>query len=132
MQRNEFLRRSTDAIESGYPITRRVNHEGAAFDRGDQSPMPRRSWRWSWLGQQNRLGRAITARFWLTARRIRVRRSGTHVTGKGLTEGATKNHDARTVPVPKFLAQVLETDMGERGDTEMSFPARRGGYPSVN
>jgi integrase len=65
------------------------------------------------------------------ARRIRVRRSVTNVTGKGLVEGATKNHGARTVPVPKFLAPLLETEIGDRGETELVFPSRRGGYLSV-
>ena len=48
---------------------------------------------------------------------------------KGLVEGTTKNHDARTVPVPKFLAPLLATDIGERADTELLFGSRRrGGY----
>ena len=42
----------------------------------------------------------------LSARRIRVSRSVTNVTGTGLVEGPTKNHSARTVPVPKFLAPL--------------------------
>jgi integrase len=66
----------------------------------------------------------------LKARRIRVRRSVTKVTGKGLVEGETKNHGARTVPVPKFLAPLLETEIGERADDELLFPSRRGGYLS--
>ncbi len=64
----------------------------------------------------------------LKARRIRVRRSVTNVTGTGSVEGATKNHSARTVPVPKFLVPLLETEIGERGETELLFPWRRGGY----
>ena len=67
----------------------------------------------------------------LKTRRIRVRRSVTNVTGKGLVEGATKNHGARTVPVPKFLAPLLETEIGERPETELLFPSRRGGYLTV-
>ena len=53
------------------------------------------------------------------------------MTGKGLVEGETKNHGARTVPVPKFLAPLLETEIGERADDELLFPSRRGGYLSV-
>jgi integrase len=67
----------------------------------------------------------------LTARRIRVSRSVTNVTGKGLVEGGTKNHGARTVPVPKFLAPLLKTEIGERADTEELFQWRRGGYLCV-
>lgn len=67
----------------------------------------------------------------LKTRRIRVRRSVTNVTGNGLVEGATKNHGARTVPVPKFLAPLLETEIGERAETELLFPSRRGGYLTV-
>jgi hypothetical protein len=59
----------------------------------------------------------------LKTRRIRVRRSVTNVTGKGLVEGATKNHAARTVPVPKFLVPLLETEIGERAETELLFPS---------
>jgi integrase len=67
----------------------------------------------------------------IKTRRIRVRRSVTNVTGKGLTEGATKNHGARTVPVPKFLAPLLETEIGERAETALLFLSRRGGYLTV-
>jgi integrase len=67
----------------------------------------------------------------LKTRRIRVRRSVTNVRGKGLVEGATKNHSARTVPVPKFLAPLLATEIGNRADTELVFGSRRGGYLTV-
>jgi integrase len=62
------------------------------------------------------------------ARRIRVRRSVTYVTGRGLVEGPTKNHSARTVPVPKFLAPLLETELGDRADDDLVFPSHRGGW----
>jgi integrase len=39
----------------------------------------------------------------VTARRIRVRRSVTYVRKTGLMEGPTKNHSARTVPVPAIV-----------------------------
>lgn len=64
----------------------------------------------------------------LSSRRIRIRRSVTAVTGQGLVEGPTKNHSARTVPVPKFLAPLIETEVGGRVDDELLFPSRRGGY----
>lgn len=64
----------------------------------------------------------------LTARRIRVKRSVTFVTGQGLIEGPTKNHTARSVPVPKFLAPLLATEIGNRAEDEKLFPSRRGGW----
>ena len=67
----------------------------------------------------------------LAARRIRVSRSVTNVTGRGLIEGATKNHTARTVPVPNFLVPLLKTEIGERADSELLFVSRRGGYLTV-
>ena len=67
----------------------------------------------------------------LPARRIRVSRSVTNVTGMGLVEGPTKNHSARTVPVPKFLAPLIATEIEDRADDELVFPSRRGGYLTV-
>lgn len=67
----------------------------------------------------------------LTQRRIRVRRSVTNVTGRGLIEGPTKNHSARTVPVPKFLAPFLATELGERAGDDLLFGSQRGGYLTV-
>jgi integrase len=64
----------------------------------------------------------------LSSRRIRVRRSVTAVTGRGLVEGPTKNHSARTVPVPKFLAPLIATEIGKRGDDDLLFPSRRHAY----
>jgi integrase len=64
----------------------------------------------------------------LAARRIRVKRSVTFVTGQGLIEGPTKNHTARSVPVPKFLAPLLATEIGDRAEDEKLFPSRRGGW----
>lgn len=67
----------------------------------------------------------------LKARRIRVKRSVTYVDKRGLVEGPTKNHSARTVPVPKFLAPLIETEIGERAADELLFPSRRGGNLGV-
>jgi integrase len=64
----------------------------------------------------------------IEGRRIRVSRSVTAVTGQGMVEGPTKNHGARTVPVPKFLAPLLKTEIGDRPGTELLFPSRRGGF----
>jgi integrase len=64
-----------------------------------------------------------------TACRIRVRRSVTYVRKTGLVEGPTKNHKARTVPVPAFLAKLLKTEISVReGDALVFTSARGGGY----
>lgn len=61
-------------------------------------------------------------------RRIRVSRSVTYVTHKGLIEGSTKNHSARSVPVPRFLAPLLDTERAHNDSDALVFPSRRGGY----
>jgi integrase len=78
-----------------------------------------------------RFGEAIALRMAdvdLKARRIRVSRSVTYVSGKGLLEGPTKNPSARTVPVPNFLAPLLATETADRDGEALVFPSRRGGY----
>lgn len=67
----------------------------------------------------------------LATRRVRVQRSVTNVAGTGLVEGATKNHSARTVPVPKFLVPLIATEIGDRDGSALLFPSRRGGWLSV-
>jgi integrase len=67
----------------------------------------------------------------LAARRIRVSRSVTHVSGKGLTEGPTKNHSSRMVPIPKFLVPLLATEVQGRDGTALVFPSRRRGYVTL-
>lgn len=64
----------------------------------------------------------------LDNRRIRVRRSVTHVAKIGLVEGPTKNHSSRSVPVPKFLARLLETEIAGKDSRALVLPSRRGGY----
>lgn len=65
----------------------------------------------------------------VTTRRIKVCRSVTYVTQSGLVEGPTKNHGTRTVPVPKFVAQLLATEIAGRADDALVFPSvRSGGY----
>jgi integrase len=63
----------------------------------------------------------------VATRRIRVRRSVTYVRKTGLVEGPTKNHTARTVPVPAFVARLLETEMADRAGTALVFESARGG-----
>ena len=67
----------------------------------------------------------------IAGRRIRVRRSVTYVTGTGLVEGAPKNHTARTVPVPAFVAGLLATELEDRGGDELAFPPPRGEYLAI-
>jgi integrase len=54
-------------------------------------------------------------------RRIRVRRSVTYVRKMGLAEGPTKNHTSRSVPVPKFLARLLRTEIAAGGPLRWCF-----------
>lgn len=63
----------------------------------------------------------------LEARRIRVRRSVTYVRETGLVEGPTKNHTARSVPVPSFVTRLLATEVDGRSDDALVFPSARGG-----
>lgn len=63
----------------------------------------------------------------VSARRIRVRRSVTYVRKTGLVVGATKNHTARSVPVPEFVARLLETEIEGRVTGELVFMSERGG-----
>ena len=67
----------------------------------------------------------------LDSRRIRVRRSVTRVDGRGLVVGPTKNHASRTVPVPRFLAPLLVSQIGDRDADDLLFPSRRGGFLGV-
>jgi integrase len=61
-------------------------------------------------------------------RRIRVRRSVTHVRSIGLVEGPTKNHTSRTVPIPEFVARLLATELVGRDRESLVFESRRGSY----
>jgi integrase len=67
----------------------------------------------------------------LTAHRIRVRRSVTYVRKTGWVEGPTKNHTARNVPVPKFLAPLLATEIDGREPDALVFESRRGGQLTI-
>ena len=63
----------------------------------------------------------------VAARRIRVRRSVTYVRKTGLVEGPTKNHSTRVVPLPAFVARLLETEIADRNGTALVFESARGG-----
>jgi integrase len=64
----------------------------------------------------------------LSARRIRVSRSVTRVTGKGVVEGPTKNKTARSVPVPRFLVPLLQGELKGKQAGDLVFPSRHSGY----
>jgi integrase len=61
----------------------------------------------------------------VTAHRIRVRRSVTYVRKTGLVDGPTKNHTSRTVPVPAFVARLLETEMAGHDRDALVFASSR-------
>lgn len=56
-----------------------------------------------------------------------MRRSITCVRKTGLVDRRTKNHTARTVPVPAFLARLLETEIADRDGGALVFVSARGG-----
>mgnify|MGYP005993983849 FL=1 len=64
----------------------------------------------------------------LSAARIRVRQSATAVTGRGIVVGPTKNHTARSVPVPAFLVDMLTGHIVGSAPGDLVFPSRKGGY----
>lgn len=67
----------------------------------------------------------------VTGQRMRVRRSVTYVRKTGLIEGPTKNHTARTVPIPAFLARLLATEIANRTGEALVFESTRGGHLTV-
>jgi integrase len=64
----------------------------------------------------------------IKTRRIRVSRSVTYVRETGMVLGETKNHTSRSVPITKFLAPLLATEIKGRDSGDLVFPSRRGGY----
>jgi integrase len=63
----------------------------------------------------------------VSSRRIRVRPSVTYVRKTGLVERPTKNHEARAVPMPVFVARPLETEIADRDGKAPVFESARGG-----
>ncbi|CCW13211.1 tyrosine-type recombinase/integrase [Rhodococcus aetherivorans] len=77
-----------------------------------------------------RFGEAVALRVRnvdLDRRRLWVAASATAVRGQGIVEGPTKNHSARSVPIPSFLAELLEPIV-ERDENALVFPGRKGGF----
>ncbi|MBF6195673.1 tyrosine-type recombinase/integrase [Nocardia sp. CDC186] len=78
-----------------------------------------------------RFGEAIalrTSNVDLEQRRIRITRSATGVTGKGIVETDTKNHTTRAVPVPGTLAKDLANLLSGRRPDALVFPSHKCGY----
>ncbi|MGH3634576.1 MAG: tyrosine-type recombinase/integrase [Mycobacterium sp.] len=46
----------------------------------------------------------------------------------GGTPYTEQNRTSRAVPIPKFLAPLLATEIQGRGSRDLAFPSRRGGY----
>jgi integrase len=67
-----------------------------------------------------------------STRRIRVSRSVTYVRKTGLVEGPTKNHTARTVPIPAFVARLLATEISDRDRAALVFPSARAGHLTLS
>lgn len=66
----------------------------------------------------------------LSRRRVRVTRSVTEVNGR-LTWGSPKNHERRSVPLPRFLASQLEKHVINTQSESLLFPAPQGGVMRV-
>ncbi|AUS33415.1 site-specific integrase [Rhodococcus qingshengii] len=64
----------------------------------------------------------------LKTSRIRVQTSVTRVTGIGLVEGPTKNHAARSVPIPKFVVDELRDRLEGSDPDDLVFPSRKDGW----
>ena len=60
--------------------------------------------------------------------RLKVSRSVTAVAKLGLVEGATKTHQARTIPVPKFVADALARRVCGKAPADLVFPGPKGGW----
>lgn len=56
-----------------------------------------------------------------------MRRSVTYVRKTALVGGPTKNHTARTVPVPALVARLIETEVVDRDGGALVFESARGG-----
>jgi integrase len=60
--------------------------------------------------------------------RLKVSRSVTAVAGMGMVEGATKTHQARSVPLPPFVMDLVAQRIKGRSPAELVFPHHNGGW----
>jgi integrase len=61
----------------------------------------------------------------LDRRRLEVDQAHTEVGGK-IVVGTTKNHERRSVPIPRFLAEELREHLAEKGPNELVFTSPKG------
>ncbi|MGW5110577.1 tyrosine-type recombinase/integrase [Nocardia sp. NPDC004123] len=81
-----------------------------------------------------RFGEAIALRASavdIDARRITVSHSATHVAYEGIVETDTKNHTARSVPIPEFLGNELRSVLDGLTPDARVFPGREGDWLSL-
>ncbi len=64
----------------------------------------------------------------VTRRRLEVSRSVTAVAGIGMVEGATKTHQARSVPLPSFVMEMVAAQIEGRSPAELAFAHHDGGW----
>lgn len=64
----------------------------------------------------------------VTRRRLQVSRSVTSVAGMGMVEGATKTHQARSVPLPPFVMDMVAAQIQGRSSTELVFAHKDGSW----
>lgn len=61
-------------------------------------------------------------------RRIRVERNAVQITGSKFEVGTPKTHKQRAVPYPAFLAPLIAQQLEDKGDDDLVFPGRTGGF----
>jgi integrase len=54
-------------------------------------------------------------------RRLKVSRSVTAVAGMGMVEGVTKTHQARSIPLPEFVMDLVAKEIKVRSPAELVF-----------
>jgi integrase len=103
--------------------------EALAAECGDYGSLV---WFLGWSGL--RLGEAVALRVGRVdpeRRRVRVEESATEVNGR-LVFGTPKTHEARTVVVPRFVMDRLESLLDGKGSDELVFTSPRGGPLRAN
>lgn len=63
----------------------------------------------------------------LTRRRLQIEEAVVEVNGGRVEFGTPKNHERRSVPLPRFLATALKPHLEGKGPDEFAFTAARGG-----
>lgn len=63
----------------------------------------------------------------ITAQRLHVRRNAVEV-GSKVIPGTPKSHEARSVPMPRFLARLLAEHIADHSPTDLVFPGDDGDF----